>query len=235
MAGDATWKQSGPPSPTTSTASRTGAMGGSSWTRWGVVRWFRSRVIDPLVSILSRGAEPKQISLSAALGFTMGIFPIYGATAVLCAGLALLLQSSCNLPTMMLANFIATPVELSLVIPFMRFGEKLVGAEPLDIAPKALFDAITGHGSSKLLHGVLHAILGWAVASPFVVCILYLVFVPIFTRLSWRFSSGFGRRSPPATPVAVMAVSSSGSSPARTTLTSQTPVSYGPLHVSRRA
>ncbi|KAK4778892.1 hypothetical protein SAY86_006420 [Trapa natans] len=46
--------------------------------RAGTASWFHQKIVDPLVQILRRGAEPRQLAFSSALGITLGVFPICG-------------------------------------------------------------------------------------------------------------------------------------------------------------
>ncbi|TKY49917.1 hypothetical protein E2542_SST27366 [Spatholobus suberectus] len=41
-----------------------------------ITNWYQKKITDPLLSIIRRGAEPNQLSFSAALGLTLGVFPI---------------------------------------------------------------------------------------------------------------------------------------------------------------
>ncbi|PWA34203.1 hypothetical protein CTI12_AA621410 [Artemisia annua] len=47
----------------------------------GIGTWIHKKIVDPFVDILTRGAEPKQLAFSAALGLTLGMFPIVGSDA----------------------------------------------------------------------------------------------------------------------------------------------------------
>ncbi|KAJ6932563.1 hypothetical protein NC651_008101 [Populus alba x Populus x berolinensis] len=78
----------------------------------GLLAWLDKKIVDPLYQILRRGLEPKQLAFSTALGIALGIFPICGVTVLLCGLAIALLGSLCHAPTVLLANFIATPVEL---------------------------------------------------------------------------------------------------------------------------
>ncbi|KAL2613530.1 hypothetical protein R1flu_025222 [Riccia fluitans] len=151
---------------------------------WGM-RWIRQRITEPLVLVIRRGAEPEVVAFSGALGITLGIFPIYGVTALLCAFAIGLLGTRCNAPTMLLANLIATPVELSLVIPFLRLGEWVVGGKHLLLSKNALWEALTGKASLEVLLGLWHALVGWSVAAPVIVAGLYLSLLPL-VKLSIR-------------------------------------------------
>ncbi|XP_010530102.1 PREDICTED: uncharacterized protein LOC104806751 isoform X2 [Tarenaya hassleriana] len=116
--------------------------------------WFHKKVGDPLLQILRRGAEPKQLAFSAALGITLGVFPICGVTVFLCGVAIALLGSLCHAPTVMLANFIATPIELSLVVPFLRFGEGISGGPHFPLTSDALKQVLTGQASREVLLSV---------------------------------------------------------------------------------
>ncbi|XP_078447562.1 uncharacterized protein LOC144716314 isoform X2 [Wolffia australiana] len=153
-------------------------------TTWKLVAWTKKRVLDPLVLIIRRGAEPKLLAFSFALGFTLGLFPICGVTVFLCGMGIALLRNSCHAPTVMLANFVATPFELSMVIPFLRFGEFISGGPHLSLNKDALMRILTFHASTEILLSVFHALLGWLAASPLILASLYLASLPCFQLLT---------------------------------------------------
>ncbi|KAJ9145903.1 hypothetical protein P3X46_028231 [Hevea brasiliensis] len=151
--------------------------------------WFNQKILDPFYQILSRGMEPKQLAFSAALGITLGIFPICGVTVLLCGIAIALLGSLCHAPTVMLANFVATPIELSLVVPFLRFGEVISGGPHFPLTSEALKKVLTGQASHEVLLSIAHALLGWLVASPLFLAALYIIFFPFFKILVRKFGS----------------------------------------------
>ncbi|CAH9073114.1 unnamed protein product [Cuscuta epithymum] len=161
---------------------------GLKQVRLKVCTWLRKKIVDPLLQILTRGAEPKQLAFSGALGITLGIFPICGVTIFLCGLAIALLGSLCHAPTVMLANFIATPIELSLIIPFLRFGESITGGSHFSLTSDALKKVFTGEASHELLLSILRALLGWIVAAPFILAGLYILFLPCFAILVSKFS-----------------------------------------------
>ncbi|XP_047328459.1 uncharacterized protein LOC124931919 [Impatiens glandulifera] len=150
--------------------------------------WFQKKVVDPLGVILRKGAEPKQLAFSTALGFVLGVFPICGVTFFLCGMAIALLGSFCHAPTVMLSNFVATPIELSLMVPFLRLGEAISGGDHFPLTTDALKKILTGHASREVLESIYHALLGWLVASPFIVIALYILCLPIFKILIVRFN-----------------------------------------------
>ncbi|RWR90297.1 Zinc finger, RING-type [Cinnamomum micranthum f. kanehirae] len=157
--------------------------------RMGLMLWIDQKIVEPLVQILQRGAEPKQLAFSAALGITLGIFPICGVTVILCGMAIALLGTLCHAPSVMLANFIATPIELSLVVPFLRFGEVISGGPHFPLTSDALKKVVTGQASREVLFSIFHALLGWLVAAPFILGFLFMVFLPCFKLLIQKFSA----------------------------------------------
>jgi uncharacterized protein (DUF2062 family) len=77
---------------------------------------------------LGQGISPRRLALTLALGFAIGCIPVIGIPTVLCATIALALRL--NLPAIQAANYAAMPLQLALIVPFMRLGRWLVPAEP---------------------------------------------------------------------------------------------------------
>jgi uncharacterized protein (DUF2062 family) len=69
---------------------------------------------------LRQGVSPDRLALTLALGFAIGCIPVLGAPTLLCAGLALALRL--NLPAIQAANYVAMPLQLLLIAPFLRLG-----------------------------------------------------------------------------------------------------------------
>ncbi|XP_010455413.1 PREDICTED: uncharacterized protein LOC104737015 [Camelina sativa] len=151
--------------------------------------WFNKKITDPLLQILRRGTEPKQLAFSAALGITLGVFPICGVPVLLCGVAFAVLGSSCHAPTVMLANIIATPAELALVVPFLRLGEKVTGGPHFPLTSDALRKVFTGQASQEVFFSIGNALLGWLVATPFFFISLYVVLLPCFKILVRKFGA----------------------------------------------
>jgi uncharacterized protein (DUF2062 family) len=69
---------------------------------------------------LSQGISARRLALTLALGLAIGCIPVVGIPTVLCAMLALALRL--NLPAIQAANYIAMPLQLALIVPFVRLG-----------------------------------------------------------------------------------------------------------------
>lgn len=151
---------------------------------------LRRRVVDPVAGLLKQGISPEKLALSLALGAAFGIFPIIGATSALCvlAGFAFRL----NHPALQLVNYAMYPLQVPLILAFVRVGERLVGAPPVSLSPLTLVAAFQQHPMRFLAEfGMtgLRGILGWSVVAPFVALVLYLVLLPSVRRVSAAFGT----------------------------------------------
>src|ERR1041384_3063834 len=145
--------------------------------------FLRKRIIDPIIELLRQGVTPEKIALSLAFGLGFGIFPVLGVSTILCTIVAIVLRL--NLPAIQLVNYLASPLQLVLIIPFVRVGEHLLGVPPQPLSVSEGF-RIMGegvlHAIIVLWDAIVHAALGWIVIGPFIIYGLYLVFRPLLVR-----------------------------------------------------
>ena len=142
--------------------------------------FLRRRLVDPVIALLKQGLAPETVALSLALGATLGLFPVLGATTALCVAAGVTLRL--NHPALQIANYAVSPLQLPLVLVFVRLGEWFTGATPMPFSitrllaffredPLAFFQRFGGTG--------LHGILGWLAVAPVVGGLLYLGLVPV--------------------------------------------------------
>jgi len=72
---------------------------------------------------LRQGISPQRLALTLALGFAIGCIPVLGVTTALCVIVALGLRL--NFPAIQAANWAAAPLQLVLLVPFVRLGGRL--------------------------------------------------------------------------------------------------------------
>ena len=145
--------------------------------------FVRRRLVEPVLDLLRQGVTPEKIALSLAFGLGIGIFPVLGVSTVLCTVLAIVFRL--NLPAIQLVNYLASPLQLALIIPFVRVGEHLLGlnAQPLSIAEgfRIMAEGVV-HAIVVLWDAILHAALGWIVIGPVLIFALYYAFRPLLAR-----------------------------------------------------
>jgi uncharacterized protein (DUF2062 family) len=141
------------------------------------------RLIRPLLELLKQGATPEKLALSIALGAVFGIFPALGWTTALCALTAFFWRL--NLPAIQIVNYFMYPLQIALLLPFFRLGEKLFRARHLPISVQQIYAMahINLWGSIKFLWSTTwHAMIAWAIVAPFLTMLLYAILVPLFRR-----------------------------------------------------
>ena len=145
--------------------------------------FFYRKLVRPLLDLLRQGVTPEKIALSVALGVALGVFPALGWTTALCAIAAFALRL--NLPAIQIVNYFMYPVQLALLLPFFRLGEKLFRAQHLPISVAQIFYLIHTSlwNAIKLLWTTTwHAIVAWGMLAPLVVGLIYLVLTPLLRR-----------------------------------------------------
>ena len=146
--------------------------------------FFSRKVIRPLLELLRQGATPEKLALSIALGAVFGLLPAIGWNTTLCALIALIWRL--NLPAIQLVNYFLYPLQIALLIPFFRLGEKLFRAPHLPISVSQIYEFAHANlwAAIKLLWTTTwHAIVVWALLAPFVAALLYFLLVPAFRRV----------------------------------------------------
>src|ERR1041385_1427920 len=145
--------------------------------------FVRRKLIEPLLDLLRQGVTPEKIALSLAFGLGVGIFPVLGVSTILCTLIAIVLRL--NLPAIQLVNYLAAPIQLALIIPFVRVGEHVlnIAPQPLSISEgfKLLATGIV-NAVTVLWDAIVHAALGWIVIGPFLIYALYRIFKPVLVR-----------------------------------------------------
>jgi uncharacterized protein (DUF2062 family) len=145
--------------------------------------FFYRKLVRPLLDLLRQGVTPEKIALSVALGAALGVFPALGWTTVLCAIAALGLRL--NLPAIQIVNYFMYPVQLALLLPFFRLGEKVFGAKHMPLSVSQIFQLIHAglwNAIKFLWTTTWHAIVVWAMLAPIFVGILYALLMPLLRR-----------------------------------------------------
>jgi hypothetical protein len=85
---------------------------------------------------LRQGISPRRLALTLALGVAIGCVPVVGIPTLLCAALAFTLRL--NLPAIQAANYAVMPLQLLLIVPFVRLGGWLMSSSPNHAAQASL-------------------------------------------------------------------------------------------------
>jgi len=157
--------------------------------------FFRTKIIEPVVDLMRQGITPEKIAISISLGIALGVFPVLGTTTLLCTLAAVAL--GLNLPAIQLVNYLVSPLQLALLIPFMQLGGWLFGSGPGGFSMPEVASLVrtdVRHAIVTLWSSTVHAIGAWLLILP----PLFLVLNPIFTRVLRRLSISLSHRQPAA-------------------------------------
>ena len=131
---------------------------------------------------LRQGISPRRLALTLALGFAIGCIPVVGVPTVLCAALALLLRL--NLPAIQAANYAVMPLQLVLILPFVRLGGWIVSSGPNQAARAgALLHAAPLTLVTQLGSLAAEALLAWLVIAIPAVLLLTFTLTLVLRRI----------------------------------------------------
>ena len=152
--------------------------------------WWQRRLVDPFLGLLKAGLSPGSLALTVGLGVALGLAPIFGLTTLISAAVALRLRL--NVAAMQLVCHLLSPLQVLLLLPFLRWGAMLLGhgseVANLNLTQIKMLGKADGWG--HVLHLLWRAELGglliWAVAAGPVVLGLYVGLRPVFRKIVAR-------------------------------------------------
>lgn len=125
------------------------------------------------------------LAITCALGAVLAVFPVYGGTTLLCFIVAIVFRL--NVVVIQAVNYVLTPVQLLLIVPFMQVGIAL-----FDLPAKSLhFDGLVdlfkddfNSVISELGGALLGGIVVWLVIA---IPVFFLLFYMFYFLLSKRY------------------------------------------------
>jgi uncharacterized protein (DUF2062 family) len=140
-----------------------------------------------LLLLLKQGVTPEKLSLSVAFGLTLAVIPVLGSTTVLCALAAVVWKL--NMPAIQLVNYLAYPLQLLLLIPFLKAGQVLFREPPLPYSLGQIGELVKSHpwhAISILWTATWQGVVVWAIVAFPLGWVLY--------RTGFFFLSGIERK-----------------------------------------
>jgi len=158
---------------------------------------LRSRIAAPVLEQLTQGLSADTIALTIGVGLAIAVIPVIGVTTVLSILAAWAFRL--NHPIIQAINWMSAPLQLLLLLPFIRMGERLFGAPRLTLSLEELvaMGKAEPAGTISLLGAtVAHAVVAWMLVVPFVIAGSYFIARPLL-RAAARARSAT-RSDPPA-------------------------------------
>lgn len=151
------------------------------------VSFWKRRIVAPIAGQLRQGITPEKIALTIALGGVLSIFPILGATTILCAAAAFAFRL--NQPVIHLVNYCAYPAQFALLIPFYRAGETLFGQPHVPLSITFLLERFRASpGQFMRDFGMIgvQGIVVWSLVTPVLAAGIYFALRPMLQTLARR-------------------------------------------------
>jgi uncharacterized protein (DUF2062 family) len=147
----------------------------------------RARVLAPVIEQLTQGLSPDTIALTVAVGLCIAVIPIIGVTTALSFLAAWALRL--NQPIIQAINWTSYPLQLLMIVPFIRLGERLFHAPRMRFSLDELLAMARADplGTLTALGATFgHAALAWLMCAPFLVGAVYLAMRPVVRALASR-------------------------------------------------
>lgn len=149
--------------------------------------FLQRKLVQPMPGFLKQGVSPSKLSLTIALGVIIGMLPIFGIASVVCALLALGLRL--NMAAIQLTHYAATPLQILLLVPFMRIGGFVANRQAMPYSFSELYTLFitdTWATLQSLWFTFFLGFVGWVLVSIPLAFFLYYVTLPIFKRFNAR-------------------------------------------------
>lgn len=144
-----------------------------------------ARVGQVLGDQIRQGLSAHEIALTLGIGLCLSVPPVIGVTTILCTLVAIVLRL--NQPVIQTINVLAYPLQLLLLVPFLRAGEWLFGAPHTPLSP----GKIVAMGKADLFGTIdslwtvtWHGAVVWMIASPPAALAVYRLTKPGLERLA---------------------------------------------------
>ncbi len=153
--------------------------------------FFRSWIAAPIREQLTQGLSPDTVALTIGVGLAIAVIPVVGVTTVMSFLAAWALRL--NQPIIQTINWSSYALQLLMIFPFIRLGEKLFRAPRLhlsldELVAMAKTDPL---GTlSRLGSSIGHAVVAWTLVAPLIVAAAYYGTRPVLRSLARRLGPG---------------------------------------------
>ncbi len=151
--------------------------------------FWRRRIQDPIIALLTQGVTPDKIAATVAVAITFGLFPFLGTTTTICLLIGLWFRM--NHPILQTINQLLTPLHLAMILVYVHLGEWIWQAP--DDSQFSIVEMIKAFGELTLREfftrfgqAGLHAFTAWALTAPLLFCAVYYGTRPVLRRFVRR-------------------------------------------------
>ena len=147
--------------------------------------FWQRRFVAPLRKQLTQGVTPDLLARTIAVGTACSLFPFLGFTSLLNLGVGLTLRL--NQPLLQTLNQLLGPLQLVLILAYVRAGEFIWRAEPMPLSVSTLVTSFRADPWAFLQRfgwTGIHAATAWLLSVPLIVAALYYSLRPALRRFA---------------------------------------------------
>lgn len=145
---------------------------------------FLKKIYDPLLTQLKQGVSPEKLAQSVAFGIVLGSVPVIGITTSLCLLAAAIFRL--NHVAIQTVNYLVYPIQIALIIPFLRMGEWMFSVAPANLDIKLMIyefrhefmNSVERYGMTAL-----RGVAAWAIVAPVSFLLIFFFSKIIFNKL----------------------------------------------------
>jgi uncharacterized protein (DUF2062 family) len=148
-----------------------------------MLKKLRALIYEQLI----RGVSPQKLAVTAAVGVSFGLFPLFGFTTIFCLIIGAIFKL--NHPLLQLANHGMGVIHILMIPVFLRIGEFIVGATPISFSVTQMLHDVHEKPIVFLQnYGMagLYAVLAWSLIAPLIGMTLYFILSRVFHRIHLR-------------------------------------------------
>lgn len=151
--------------------------------------FWQRYLLRPVIAQLQQGISSDKIAQTIAVGAACGIFPVLGGTTLVCLAAGALLRL--NQPILQLVNYIVYPLQLALILVFIRIGEWFFHAPALSLSVSEMlgrFRLAPLRFFSDFAMTFVYCITAWFLVAPILAAVIYFAIRPLVRRFARRFA-----------------------------------------------
>ena len=144
--------------------------------------------MQPVLDQLTQGITPDRLAATFAVGTTCSLLPFLGLTSLL--NLAVGVPLRLNQPILQTLNQLLGPVQLALILAYVRVGESIWGADGAHFTVGEVLRVFREESFGVFLQQFgwagVHAFTAWVLTAPLLTAAVYFSLRPGFRRLAAR-------------------------------------------------
>lgn len=141
---------------------------------------------DRIKALFKQGLSPKQLSQSIIASGVISIIPILGVSTFLITALSL--KKKLNLPIMIAISYLMWPIQILLIIPFIRIGEFIFSVPETHLTAGEIINSFNNNfiqTLSYLSFELLCGLGGWLLTAVPLSLVTYLISILFFKKQSY--------------------------------------------------